>query len=136
MFVEDSMFNKNAVYNYLNEKEINNKLFQAVNIAEGIYIPLMTYIQLVGDNLLNEIHRKILFAIYQYLALLCFNNLESKQKLMEYVPYILPHLKRRVGAANFLYHVCLNNKMLISNTALVRQIIDGALEACIELDKE
>lgn len=55
---------------------------------------------------------------------------------MEYVPYILPHLKRRVGAANFLYQVCLNNKMLISNTALVRQIIDGALEACIELDKE
>ena len=54
---------------------------------------------------------------------------------MEYVPYILPHLKRRVGAANFLYQVCLNNKMLISNTALVRQIIDGALEACIELDK-
>lgn len=96
----------------------------------------MTYIQLVGDNPLSEIHRKILFAIYQYLALLCFNNLESKQKLMEYVPFILPHLKRRVGAANFLYHVCLNNKMLISNTALVRQIIDGALEACIELDKE
>ncbi len=26
--------------------------------------------------------------------------------------------------------------MLISNTALVRQIIDGALEACIELDRE
>lgn len=69
------MFNKNIVYNYLNEKERNNKLFQAVNIAEGIYIPLMTYIKLVGDNFVPEIHRKILFAIYQYLALLCFNNL-------------------------------------------------------------
>ena len=51
------------------------------------------------------------------------------------LPLLLPHLKRRVGAANFLYHVCLNNKMLIADTALVRIIIDGALEACIELDR-
>jgi hypothetical protein len=55
---------------------------------------------------------------------------------MEFVPFILPHLKRRVGASNFLYQVCLNNKMLISNTALVRQIIDSALDACIKLDIE
>jgi hypothetical protein len=33
MYVEESMFNKNMVFNYLNEKERNNKLFQAVNIA-------------------------------------------------------------------------------------------------------
>lgn len=111
----------------MNEKQKNNKLFQAVNIAEGIYLPLMSYIKLIGNNPITEIHRKILFAIYQYLALLCFNNLEAKQKLMGYVPLILPHLKRRVGAANFLYHVTLNNKMLISNYGMVRQIIDGAL---------
>ena len=111
-------------------------MFQAVNIAEGIYKPLITYIKLIGDEEVSEIHRKILFAIYQYLALLCFNSLESKQKLMEYVPFILPHLKRRVGASNFLYQVCLNNKMLISNTALVRVIIDSALDACVKLDIE
>ena len=111
-------------------------MFQAVNIAEGIYKPLITYIKLVGDEEVSEIHRNILFAIYQYLALLCFNSLESKQKLMEYVPFILPHLKRRVGASNFLYQVCLNNKMLISNTALVRVIIDSALDACVKLDIE
>jgi len=127
MKVSDSIFDRNIVYNNLNEKEKNNKLFQAVNIAEGIYIPLITYIKLIGDNPVNDVHRKILFAIYQYLALLCFNNLESKQKLMEYVPLILPHLKRRVGAANFLYYVSLDNKLLISNTSLVRTIIDGAL---------
>lgn len=50
MFVEEQMFNKYGVYNYIHEKERNNKLFQAVNIAEGIYIPLMTYIKLIGDN--------------------------------------------------------------------------------------
>jgi hypothetical protein len=33
MSVEDSIFNRNIVFNYLNEKERNNKLFQAVNIA-------------------------------------------------------------------------------------------------------
>ena len=53
MFVEEQMFNKNTVFNYLNEKERNNKLFQAVNIAEGIYIPLMTYIKLVGDSIVT-----------------------------------------------------------------------------------
>jgi hypothetical protein len=52
---------------------------------------------------------------------------------MTYVELILPHLKRRVGAANFLYQVTLNNKMLISNTSLVKKIIDGALEACIDM---
>lgn len=107
-----------------------------MNIAEGIYLPLTSYIRLVGDRPLNKIHRRILFSIYHYMALLCFNNLEGKQKLMEYIVDVLPHLKKRVGAANFLYHVTLNNKNLIANTGLVAKIIDGALEACIELDKE
>jgi hypothetical protein len=136
MLVEESNFNDDIVFNYLEEKERNNKLFQDMNIAEGIYLPLTRYIRLVGDKPLNKIHRRILFSIYHYLALLCFNNLEGKQKLMEYVLDVIPHLKRRVGAANFLYHVTLNNKNLIANTGLVAKIIDGALEACIELDKE
>ena len=55
---------------------------------------------------------------------------------MQYIPDVLPHLGKKVGAANFLYHVTLNNKNLISNTDLVGKIIDGALEACLELDKE
>lgn len=90
-----------------------------MNIAEGIYQPLMAYIRIVGENPPNEIHRQILFGIYHYLALLCFNNLDGKQKLMQFVPDILPHLKHRVGAANFLYQVTVNNKNLIANTSLV-----------------
>lgn len=136
MLVEDANFDDHTIFNYLTEKERNNKLFQDMNIAEGIYLPLTSYIKLVGDRPLNQVHRRILFSIYHYLALLCFNNLEGKQKLMEYVLDVIPHLKRRVGAANFLYHVTLNNKNLIANTGLVGKIIDGALEACIELDRE
>lgn len=136
MNVEESMFDEKVVFNYLTEKEKNNKLFQDMNIAEGIYQPLTTYIKIIKDKSLTPLHRKILFAIYQYLALLCFNNLEGKQKLMEYVLDILPHLSKKVGAANFLYQVTLNNKNLIANTGLVGKIIDGALEACLELDKE
>jgi len=46
---------------------------------------------------------------------------------MQFVPDILPHLKHRVGAANFLYQVTVNNKNLIANTSLVEKIINGAL---------
>jgi hypothetical protein len=53
--------------------------------------------------------------------------LDGKQKLMQFVPDILPHLKHRVGAANFLYQVTVNNKNLIANTSLVEKIINGAL---------
>lgn len=107
-----------------------------MNIAEKIYLPLTSYIKIMRDHPLNNIHRKIMFGIYQYLTLLCFNNLDGKQKLIEYVLDILPHLSKKVGAANFLYQVTLNNKNLISNTDLVAKIVDGALEACLELDKE
>jgi len=34
MLVEDSIFDKNIVFNHLNEKEKNNNLFQRVNLAE------------------------------------------------------------------------------------------------------
>ena len=46
---------------------------------------------------------------------------------MEYVLDAIPHLSKKVGAANFLYQVTLNNKNLIANTGLVTKIIDGAL---------
>lgn len=82
-----------------------------------------------------ENHRRVLFGIYNYLTLLCFNNLEAKQVLMKYIPDILPHLSLKVGADNFLYEVCVNNKLLVNNEALVSQIIDGALDACIKLNE-
>lgn len=41
MLVEDSIFDENIVYSHMTEKEKNNNLFQRVNIAEGIYIPLL-----------------------------------------------------------------------------------------------
>ncbi len=53
---------------------------------------------------------------------------------MKYIPDILPHLSLKVGADNFLYEVCVNNKLLVNNEVLVNEIIDGALNACIKLD--
>jgi len=53
---------------------------------------------------------------------------------MKYIPDVLPHLSLKVGADNFLYEVCVNNKLLVNNEALVSQIIDGALDACIKLN--
>jgi len=53
---------------------------------------------------------------------------------MKYIPDILPHLSLKVGADNFLYEVCVNNKLLVNNEGLVSQIIDGALDACIKLN--
>lgn len=92
------------MYNHLNEKEKNNNLFQRVNLAEEIYVPLVEYIKIMGKkNDIPENHRRVLFGIYNYLTLLCFNNLEAKQVLMKYIPYILPHLSQQVGADNFLY---------------------------------
>jgi hypothetical protein len=76
----------------------------------------------------------VLFGIYNYLALLCFNNLEAKQILMHYIPDFLPHLSLKVGASNLLYEVCVNNKLLVNNEGLIAEIIDGALDACIQLD--
>lgn len=52
---------------------------------------------------------------------------------MNYIPYILPHLNKRVGAASFLYEVCINNKLLVNSEERVKMIIDGALNACIAL---
>jgi hypothetical protein len=34
---------------------------------------------------------------------------------MQYIPDILPHLSKKVGASNFLYEVCINNKLLVNN---------------------
>lgn len=98
-----------------------------MNLAEGIYIPLLGYAKLIGSSELSETHRRVLFAIYYYLSVLCFNNLEAKQILMAHVPDILPHLSKKVGAATFLYQVSINNKLLIGNLSLVTRIIDAAL---------
>ena len=137
MYVDDAIFNHGVHYNYLNEREKNNALFQSVNLAEGIYQPLIDFIRQIGNaEEIQPIHRCVLFSIYQYLTLLCFNNLEVKQVLMEFLPDILPHLSKKVGAANFLYEVSVNNKLLINNDELVDLIVDQSLEACIALSNE
>lgn len=51
--------------------------------------------------------------------------------MIEYVPDVLPHLANKVGASYFLYIVCYNNKILISNEELVNLIIESALNACV-----
>ena len=40
MRVEEQAFDSKEVFNYIDERQKNNILFQALNIAEGIYIPL------------------------------------------------------------------------------------------------
>ena len=50
---------------------------------------------------------------------------------MHFIPDILNHLDKKVGATNFLYEVCVNNKLLVSNEEMVALIIDKALEACM-----
>ena len=128
MHIDPDVFDTNKVYNYISEREENNEIFQQLNLAEGIYIPLLSYIKTVGaKDIPTELHRKLLFSIYQYLTMLCFNNLEAKQILMDYIPDILPHLGKKVGASNFLYEVCVNNKLLVNNEEIVSLIIDKAL---------
>jgi hypothetical protein len=84
-------------------------------MAEEIYIPLIQYIEILGKTDFLEIHRWLLFSIYQYLTLLCFNNMKAKHIFMKYIPFVIPHLNKRVGAASFLYEVCINNKILVNN---------------------
>ena len=50
MHVEEDIFKKEQIYHFYNEKEKNNQLFQQLNMAEGIYDPLIEYIKIVGDN--------------------------------------------------------------------------------------
>ena len=49
MFVEREVFDKSIVYHFYNEKEKNNSLFQELNMAEGIYQPLLDYIIIIGN---------------------------------------------------------------------------------------
>jgi hypothetical protein len=41
MHVEKEVFDKRIVYHFYNEREKNNSLFQQLNMAEGIYDPLL-----------------------------------------------------------------------------------------------
>lgn len=50
MFVEKEVFDKSIVYHFYNEKEKNNSLFQQLNMAEGIYDPLLEYIKIIGKE--------------------------------------------------------------------------------------
>lgn len=116
----------------MTEREKNNELFQAVNLAEGIYIPLIKYLQIMStEENIPQNHRQLLCSIFQYLTLLCFSNLEAKQTLMEYIPGILPFLKKKVGAAAFICEICKNNKLLVNNEEIVELIIDAALDSCM-----
>ena len=123
MDVDEDIFRNEDVYVPLTEREKNNELFQNVNLAEGIYLPLISYIKRTSkfkERFLPPIHKKLLRSIYQYLTLLCFNNLEAKQCLMQYIPDILPHLRKNVWADSFIYEVCKNNQILINDEELVK----------------
>lgn len=65
------------MYTFIDERQKNNSLFQALNIAEGIYIPLLEYVRIMKDKRIEigSIHYKLLRSIFQYLTQVCFNNL-------------------------------------------------------------
>ena len=50
MYVEKEVFDKSIVYHFYSEKEQNNDLFQQLNMAEGIYEPLLSYIRIMKDK--------------------------------------------------------------------------------------
>lgn len=62
--------------------------------------------------------------------------MKAKHLFMQYIPNLLPLLSKRVGAASFLFEVCVNNKILVNNEELVSTIIEGALNSCLELERE
>jgi hypothetical protein len=49
MRVEEEAFDSLQVYNFIDERQMNNILFQSLNIAEGIYIPLMEYVKIMNS---------------------------------------------------------------------------------------
>lgn len=128
MHVDQKVFDRNSVYHFYSEREKNNHLFQELNMAEGIYVPLLDYVKRVGKNEnLSELHRWLLLSVYQYLTLLCFNNMKAKHILMEHIQYILPHLTLCVGAHSLLYEICINNKLLVNSEQTVRIIVEACL---------
>ncbi len=48
---------------------------------------------------------------------------------MPYIESVLPHLKYKVGAPYFIYHICFNNKLLVNTPDLVKKIMDGIVSA-------
>lgn len=50
MRVEEEAFDPYNFYSFIDERQKNNILFQSLNIAEGIYIPLMEYIKIIGNK--------------------------------------------------------------------------------------
>ncbi len=135
MAVDEELFEPGKVYPLLTEKDLNNELFQNLNIAEGIYLPLLEYIKMISPKTATPLQKKILAVVYLYLSLLSYNNSQAKQILMHSLVWVIPHLKLKVGAENLIYHVSVNNKLLINNEEIIPQIIDGVLEACLEVDK-
>ena len=49
---------------------------------------------------------------------------------MKYIPDVIPHIGKRVGASRFIYAVSVNNKLLVSNEHYLKLITDGSLKAC------
>lgn len=62
--------------------------------------------------------------------------MKAKHLFMQYIPDILVHLNKKVGASSFLYEVCINNKILVNNEELVSMIFERALTSMIELERD
>jgi hypothetical protein len=130
MTVDESIFNQDRIVPFYNEREQNDKLFQTMALVQEVHTHIFSYIERITEEPRTNEQRWLLFAIYNYLTLLVFNNLENKQHLMPYIRLVLPHLKYRVGAAQFIYNICYNNKILVNSEDLVKEIIEAIIEAC------
>ncbi len=90
---------------------------------------MFEFIKMMVEEPPTADHYKLLCSIYNYLTLLVFNRIENKIELMKYIDYVLPHLKFRVGAPHFVYHLCFNNKLLVDDEELVKKIISAIISA-------
>lgn len=76
---------------------------------------MFNYLEMIKQKPSQPDHYRLVRSIYMYLTLLAYNNLENKQKLMEYIPIALNHLTYKVGAPNFISEVCFNNNLLVND---------------------
>lgn len=98
--------------------------------VQEVHVHIFSYIERITEAPRTREQRWLLFAIYNYLTLLVFNNLENKQHLMQYIRLVLPHLQYRVGAAQFIYNICFNNKILVNSEDIVKEIVEAIITAC------
>lgn len=118
MTPDEDTFKESHLFKVYSEREINDNLLQINCFLQEIHRPMFSYLKMIKKKPVEQDHYKLVRAIYMYLTLLAYNNLENKQKLMEYISIALNHLTYKVGAPNFIAEVCFNNNLLVNDETL------------------